>query len=121
MKLPSVKTLETAFPGKGRTLRRLLESDAAVSKHPAAAARRAECFHAPTLLDQRMHALNAEAETCGIEYIAHRNDSWREDFGLEYLNTGDMYTPTLIFDYARDSWCVASWGDIIEARPNLYR
>ena len=36
MNLPSTKTLERAFPGKGKELRRLLESPAAVRAHPAA-------------------------------------------------------------------------------------
>ena len=120
MRLPSVRTLESAFPDHGRALRRLLEDNQAVREHPAAIARRAECFHPPSLLDQRLHALNAAAETYGVEYIAHRDDTYRETYGLEYLNTGDTYTPTLIFDHARGSWRVGSWGDVVESRPNLY-
>lgn len=120
MRLPSIKTLESAFPGRGRALRRLLEDDRAVREHPAAIARRDECFTPPTLLDQRLHALNAEAETFGAEYIAHRDDTCRDTYGLEYLNVGDTYTPTLIFDHARHSWRVCSWGDAVESLPNLY-
>ena len=120
IRLPSVRTLESAFPGHGRALRRLLEDDRAVREHPAAIARRRECLHSPSLLDQRLHALNAEAETHGVEYIAHCDDSWRETLGLEYLNTGDPYISTLLFDHLRRSWRVASWGDVVEARPNLY-
>lgn len=120
MRLPSVRTLESAFPGRGRALRRILECNRTAREHPAAVARRAECFHAPSLLDQRLHALNAEAETYGVEYIAHRDDSCRDTFGLEYLNTGDTYTPTLMFDHARGSWRVTSWGDVVERFPNLY-
>lgn len=120
MRLPSIKTLESAFPGKGKYLRTLLESARAVREHPAAIARRGECLHPPSLLDQRLHALNAAAETFGVEYIAHRDDTYHDTYGLEYLNTGDTYTPTLIFDHARHSWRVCSWGDVVEARPNHY-
>lgn len=120
MRLPSIRTLESAFPGHGRALRRLPEDNRAVREHPAAVARRQECLHPPSLLDQRLHALNAEAETHGVEYIAHCDDSWRETLGLKYLNTGDTYTPTLLFDHLRGSWRVCSWGDVVEARPNLY-
>jgi hypothetical protein len=121
-RLPSIRTLESAFPGHGRALRRLLEDDRAVRQHPAAIARRAECLHSPTLLDLRLHALNAEAETCGVEYIAHKNDGYRigEQYGLEYLNTGDTYATTIIYDHSRGSWRVGCWGDVVEARPNLY-
>lgn len=120
MRLPSIRTLESAFPGHGRALRRLLEDDRAVREHPAAIARRAECFPSPTLLDLRLRALNAEAETCGVEYIAHRDDGMRDIYGLEYLNTGDTYATTIIYDHSRGSWRVGCWGDVVEARPNLY-
>ena len=120
MRLPSIRTLESAFPGHGRELRTLLESARAVREHPAAVARRAECFHPPSLLDQRLHALNATAETCGVEYIAHRDDTYSETYGIEYLNTGDSYASTLMFDHARGSWRVGSWGDVVERFPNLY-
>ena len=121
MRLPSAKTLDRAFPGAGRTLRTLLESDSAVREHPAAIKRRAECFHPPTLLDLRLHALNAAAETFGVEYISHRDDGMRDTYGIEYLNTGDSYAPTLTFDHSAGTWKVASWGDIVERKPNLYR
>jgi len=120
MRLPSIETLESAFPGKGKELRTLLESARAVREHPAAIKRREECFHPPSLLDQRLHALNAAAETYGVEYIAHRDDTYSDTYGLEYLNTGDTYTPTLMFDRARGLWRVCSWGDIVERFPNLY-
>lgn len=120
MRLPSIKTLESAFPGKGKELRTLLESARAVREHPAAIKRREECFHPPSLLDQRLLVLNAVAETFGVEYIAHRDDSHLDTFGLEYLNTGDKYTPTLMFDHARHLWRVYSWGDVVEVRPNHY-
>ena len=122
MRLPSIKTLESAFPGKGRGLRKLLESAAAVKRHPAAIRLREDCLHAPSLHDLRLHALNGEAETFGVEYIAHRDDGWRVDdqYGIEYLNTGDTYTATLLFDHHKQTWRVCSWGDIVEARPNHY-
>lgn len=120
MRLPSIKTLDSAFPGKGRELRKLLESAAAVKRHPAAIRRREDCLHAPSLHDLRLHALNSEAETFGVEYIAHKDDSCRETLGLEYLNAGDTYTTTIMFDHARGFWRVCSWGDVVERFPNLY-
>jgi hypothetical protein len=116
MKLPSIKTLESAFPGKGKTLRTLLESPAAVRAHPAAVELARQCYNAPSLCYMRLTALNAEAETFGIEAV------WRADGSkdcangrpaFEYLNTGDTYAPTIIRkDTGR--YIVASWGDIVE-------
>lgn len=103
-------------------MRRLLESDRAVREHPAAIARRAECYHPPGLLDQRLHALDAEAETHGVEYIAHRDDGFCHDEmrGLECLNVGDPYAQTLIYNHSTDAWRVCGYGDIVERFPHLY-
>jgi hypothetical protein len=111
MNLPSIKTLERAFPGKGRELRRLLESPAAVRAHPAAIARDRECYNSPALHDLRLHALDAVAETCGVEYVAPGHNA--RSPGFEYLNTGDTYCPTII-RLNSGRYIVSSWGDIVE-------
>ena len=120
MNLPSIKRLESVFPGKGRVIRKLLESSAAVNAHPAAIARVAECYHPPTLLDKRLHAINAEAEGCGVEYIRHRHDTFRTSLGLEYINQGDTYTTTIVFDHLKCTWRLCDWGSIVESRPGAY-
>lgn len=119
---PSQKRLEEAFPGKGAILRELLTSAAAVNQHPAAIAREQECYHSPGLHDKRMHALNAECEGHGVEYIRHKDDGFRigEMRGLEYINLGDPCITTIIYDCDRDSWRLTDWGSIVESR-NCYK
>jgi hypothetical protein len=104
MNKPSQQTLERAFPGKGKVLRRLLTSD-----HDAAIKRERECFNSPSLADLRMHALNAELETFGVEYIKGKGRSR----SIEYLNTGDTYATTII-RFSDGQYRVSSWGDIVE-------
>ncbi|MBT9176523.1 MAG: hypothetical protein DDT20_00842 [Firmicutes bacterium] len=110
MNLPSAKTLERAFPGCGRAVRRLLESADAVREHPAAQALDRACYGAPGLAYMRLTACNAEAKTHGIEAVWRANDNIP---AFEYLNTGDTYAPTLI-RWADGRYQVASWGDIVE-------
>ena len=93
MNLPSVKTLDRAFPGHGKALRLLLESQAAVDAHPAVVAWERECYHRPGAHDRLMWALNAEAGTCGVEFIPRGRGARSPAF--EYLNTGDTYTLTI--------------------------
>jgi hypothetical protein len=112
---PSIKTLERAFPGKGRELRKALEAKRAeLVLHPAGAARIEECHHPPKTYDVRMHVLNAIAETHGVEYINHKDDTFTQSSGLDYLNTGDTYALTIIRNCATGSYRVAAWGDIVE-------
>jgi len=124
---PSQKRLEIAFPGKGSILRKLLTSATAVNKHPVAIAREMvafflpgneECYHPPSLLNKRLHAINAECEGCGVEYIRHKQDGYRmsEMRGLEYINQGDPYVTTIIYDHDRGSWRLTDWGSIVESR-----
>ena len=111
MNLPSIKTLDRAFPGKGRELRKLLESPAAVRAHPAAVRRDRECYNPPALHDLRLHALNDVAECYGVEYVAPGNNA--RSPGFEYLNTGDTYAATII-RLNSGRYIVSSWGDIVE-------
>lgn len=120
MNIPSVKTLDRAFPGKGKALRRLLASAAAVREHPAAVKLAAGCYHPPGLAYQRMTALDHEAETYGIECIWRAGkpdgetvDGLRNCPAYEYLNTGDMYTATIV-RAANGRYRVTDIGSIIE-------
>lgn len=118
--LPSVKTLEKAFPGKGKQLRAALEANrATLAQYPAGAARIAECYHPPKTSDVRLHVLDAVAETHGVEYIAHKDDTSSENLGIEYLNTGETYNLTIVRFCETGNYRVASWGDIVERNPKL--
>jgi hypothetical protein len=112
--LPSIKTLETAFPGHGKELRQALEMKRfQLAQHPAGAARIAECYHHLYTYELRLCVLNAVAGTCGVEYIGHRNDTFTEWHGFNYLNVGDPYIPTII-RFADGRYRVACYGDIVE-------
>ena len=108
---PSIKTLEAAFPGKGKTLRRLLTSNEAVFKHEAAIRLYEQSHYPPKTKDMRMAALDAELEYFGVEYVPHgRNARSR---GFLYSNSGDTYNVTIVrFDDG--VYAVTDIGAIIE-------
>lgn len=111
IRTPSIKTLQ-ALPGvdaeKARALKALLTARRAdLETLPAGAARLAACYHYPGTADLRLHCLDAEIGTHGVE-------AFRTDKGelVEYLNAGDTYTPTIV--RFRGAYRVACWGDIAE-------
>jgi hypothetical protein len=109
MNLPSIKTLRQVFGDKAREARAILEMNRAqLEALPAGAARVAECFHAPSTADVRMHCLDALGESSGVESFGPLRDGSR----CTYLNTGDTYTPTLLRACGR--YRVACWGDVAE-------
>lgn len=108
---PSTKTLQTlpdVDADKARALKALLTARRCdLESHSAGAARVAACWSAPATSDLRLHCLDAELGTYGVE-------AFHTDRGelVEYLNAGDTYAPTII--RFRGAYRVACWGDIAE-------
>ena len=111
MNLPSIRTLESAFPGMGHVLRELLESATAVRAHPAAVSLANTCYTPPRLAHMRMTALNAELGFHGVEYVRPGRGS--RSPGFEYLNTGHLYAPTIV-RFSDGRYRVTDIGSIIE-------
>ena len=108
MRLPSIKTLNQVFGDKAKQARAILEmTRSQLENLPAGAARVAECYHAPSTADVRMHCLDALGESSGVESFELRDGSY-----CDYLNTGDTYSPTLIRVHGH--YRVGCWGDIAE-------
>jgi hypothetical protein len=105
-----------------RTLKDVLTGKVDLEDIEAGAERIGECYHKPSKIDVVMHIANKILGGYGVEYVAHKNDGYleRESKGFEYVNMGDTYEPTLIFDRLKGKWIVGTWGDIVERRPNLY-
>lgn len=59
-----------------------------------------------------LHAINAIAETCGVGTVGLSD--YPASPRYEYLNAGDTYTLTLVYDRDRDYLMISSWGDIAE-------
>lgn len=108
MRLPSIKTLARVFENP-REARRVLEMrHSELAKHPVGAARIAECHRRPAWRDVRLTVLNSiEPGLHGVESCETVNGSY-----ADYLNTGEMYAPTVIF--WRGAYRVQSLGDFIE-------
>lgn len=112
-RLPSIRTLRSVFQHRAPEARRILEMRRdELEAHPVGAARVAECYHAPTTRDLRMTVLDSlDTGLHGVEgfVIGRRNG---DADTVWYLNTGDTYTPTLVF--WRGTYRVESWGDRVE-------
>lgn len=120
---PSIKTLEAAFPGQGKQLRRILDADAATALtlthvYPKVAEWYRMCYSKPKTLDLQFQLLDAELEGYGDEAIfkpgSHQPDA-------EYINLGDTYNTTLLYDHLAQRWMVTTYGDWIERQERKGR
>lgn len=72
-----------------------------------------DCFHKPRRIDLILSALNELLETHGVEALRGRGDQYQAI--AEYLNTGDTYSPTLLFRHDTGTFRLTTWGDFVEA------
>jgi hypothetical protein len=56
----------------------------------------------------------------GVEYIDSREDTMRSQDGLSYVNMGDTYDTTLLYDHKTGRFSVGSWGDVVERQPRRF-
>lgn len=118
MRYPSVNTLEKHL-SLNRTdalkLRKLLDGRLDPMTFASVQKWVKQCYNQPKHLDLVMEAANELLGGYGIEAI---RGEWQNGFWCDvravYVNMGDTYTSTLLYD--RDSACyrVMSWGDFVE-------
>lgn len=82
----------------------------------AARERQWEAYNDHEPLTLALEALNELLEGFGVEYIRHEDDGYAvgDQYGIEYVNQGDTYAATIMYDHARNCWRVGDWGSIVE-------
>jgi len=91
----SAKRLNAVFPGKGKVLRRILENNNSV--------------------DAAAEEMDAVLGGFGVEAIW--GDSCIRPAAI-YINMGETYEPTMLYDYEHHRWDAVSWGDWVEWMEN---
>lgn len=69
-----------------------------------------------TEVELRLACLNEILECYGVEYIESVKDTQHEILGISYLNAGDTYANTVIYDWQKEKWFINSYGDIVESQ-----
>jgi hypothetical protein len=114
---PSVKALVAALnitPEKAATVRGLIRGEVRTRDEtlfPRSNAHFSRCYNTPSRVERIMECLNECLEMHGIETIGEVRT-----YGppAEYLNAGDSYTPTIVFDRMADNFKLTSWADWLE-------
>ena len=108
MRLPSIKTIETGLSVDHRTAMRVHKemTDLRNGRTP----------------DERvaLQCIDDLIGGHGVEYIRSSQDTMRKADGLEYVNMGDPYRATVLFDHAAGTFYVGCWGDWTERYPGRF-
>jgi hypothetical protein len=115
---PSLKRLESAFPGKGAELRALLKGERKTRSYASVQALEAACYNPPGYVYRLMTALNEVLDGYGIECLWRRGegpDSCHDLPFAEYINFGDAYDITIVRKVETGTIIITSWGDFAES------
>lgn len=118
---PSVEDIKSGLEVTAETAQELydiLTGKKDLSEYESVQSLRNQCFNEPGCNYERQTACNEVYETCGIEAIRLEDeylDSFHYDIFASYLNTGDSYHNTLVWDHENQKVLVTSWGDFFEA------
>lgn len=108
--IPSIKTIETMLADP-------ISKQSELSSRRAAVLIRAYMMGADnhTRVDIALDQINKVLQGYGIESIKDNQwDRYYCDIGLLYVNMGDTYIPTVIYDTRKETWHICSWGDYVE-------
>lgn len=77
-------------------------------------------------VDRMLTVANGHMDGSGVEAIRGGGGAWDRhymDIRALYVNMGDTYSTTLLYDVARDTFYITSWGDWVETaeRTRRYR
>ena len=115
---PSRKTLEAAFPGKGKELRKLIEGDGVYpTDYDSVTSLEGHCFNSPSYSHMLLTAINEIIEGHGIEQIIPKDEGRHPSY--DYINMGDSYNATILLR-SDGRLIVGGWGDIVEAHMDWY-
>lgn len=117
MRAPSVKTLTQSLnltSAQARLIRALIKGEQKTldaSRFPKSNAWFESCYHLPNRIERIMACIDEVMQGHGVEAI----DAQGIHLRAVYVNTGDMYAPTLFYCYRARSYRVQSWYGYVEA------
>jgi hypothetical protein len=79
-------------------------------------------------VEREMAKIDKLIEGFGVEAVIFREGEGLRNFKSDphddmlalYVNTGDSYSPTILWDARRDTVTLTSWGDFVERLPRKF-
>lgn len=113
-RVPSAKVLRSTFnlfPDEASAIRAVLRGELDPADASAACARWVrDCYHVPPWRERAAYAVNALLGGHGVEGITDASGR----VVATYVNMGDTYAATLLFNHATGTVYVTTVGDFVE-------
>ena len=83
---------------------------------------RKQCFNKPDTIQEKLTVLNELIDGHGVEPIQVSEELYQDSYYGncigEYINLGDTYITTIVFNTIEREWLVTSWGDYFESKES---
>ena len=104
-----------------KQIRGIIKGDVDPTKVPKVQQWLEECYNLPNRIELMMAAIDGLMDAFGVEAISNQeglNDPRLDPLAL-YVNTGDTYNATVLFDYEKRAFQLMTWGDFVERRNDI--
>lgn len=99
------------------TIVKLCNGTIAPDSFEGAQKRLKECYNAPSNTDLILNAVNDLIGGFGVEGTPYTDGAiYDEDF-ISYINFGDTYATTILYDPGQNKFIIDSWGNVYEDSP----
>lgn len=112
-----LSTFKKLDPKTARVIVRLCNGTLDPETFEAGADRVRECYNPPSDTDVTLHVINSLLGGHGVESVPYEQDAMHDGDFIEYVNFGDTYAPTVLFNPAKSRFEVSAWGDAYEGSP----
>jgi hypothetical protein len=68
-------------------------------------------------LESRLGTISRLLGGHGVEYVEAANGSFFHPYGFSYVNMGDTYKTTILYDWNKRRFLLCSVGDMVEQAP----
>ena len=83
---------------------------------------RKQCYNKPDTIQEKLTVLNELIDGHGIEPIQVSEELYQDSYYGncigEYVNLGDTYITTIVYNTIEREWLVTSWGDYFETKES---
>jgi len=115
------KNLRKAFPKMSQkdalTIVRLVNGTLDAVDFQAGYRRVSECYHQPSDTDVILHVINSIAGGYGVEGSPYEVDAMYDGEFISYVNMGDPYYTTILFNPRTNRFELSNWGSVYETSP----
>ena len=102
-------------------VRHIIKGKVDLTQYASVNKRIAECYNMTDKVDLTMTAINEVIDGYGVEAIrCSWASSYYGDICALYVNMGDTYDQTVVYDTRKGKYIVTSWGDFVERAPKYY-